>query len=97
MNTMYNNYKMLANAPYVANFLNSLYINGYGSLCVKKIAHSDLSGTCRFLEAKIENCIDSNMYYSDNTKYSFKALSKQIIQRIELGCGNYLAEIGLLR
>ena len=96
MNTMYNNYKMIANAPHVANFLNSLYINGYGSLCMAKIAHSDLSGTCRFLEAKIENCIDSNMYYSDNTKYNLKAVSKQIIQRIVLGCGNYLAQRGML-
>lgn len=45
MNTMYNNYKMFVNAPYVANIFNSFYINGYGSLCMAKIAHSDLSRT----------------------------------------------------
>lgn len=94
---MYNNYKMIANAQHVANIFNSFYINGYGSLCMARIAHSDLSGTCRFLEAKIENSIDSNMYYSDNTKYNLKAVSNQIIQRMDLGCSNYLAQRGMLR
>lgn len=96
MNTMYNSYKMIANAPYVANIFNSFYINGYGSLCMAKIAHSDLSGTCRFLEAKFENSIDSNRNYSDTEKTAMKAISKQVIQYIEVSCGNYLAERGLL-